>query len=341
MNIDETKKLLQSHFTDGLVVIIGSGLSAAEGITGMGGLAKHLLASVGAHALGTSRSLWDRIAADLHAGVDLETSLHNNPPDEVLDATIRQETAALLVPEERRVLGNVVGGKTTLRLSRLLPYLMKPASGIPFITTNYDRLVEAALELQGFHVDGLSIGDLMGWFDPVKSAFRSCQGVRMVKKTAYMLHAMRATVLKPHGSFDWYQGADKAIRSPLDLEVPRLIVTPGVGKYRTGYEQPFDMHRERANKEIDRASRFLIIGFGFNDSHLQTHLEPRLRRGVPALVLARSLSTSTIKVMDQCPEIIALCHDGTTSGSILHHRGVQHQIAEPIWDLEHFVNYTF
>jgi hypothetical protein len=307
----------------------------------MGPLASQLLAEVGKRAIGPSKVIWDMIAADLRAKVDLESALHNNAPDEALDQIIRQETASFLVPLERQVLFDVVKGTKTLRLSRLLPYLNKPSSGIPFITTNYDRLVEAALELSGLHVDGLFIGDLAGWFDPATSSFRSCRGVKQVKKAIQLSHATRATVLKPHGSFDWYQSNGKAIRSPLDLDVPRLIVTPGIGKYRTGYEQPFDLHRERANREIDKASRFLILGFGFNDAHLQTHLDPKLRNGAPALVLSRGLSASTTSLMPHCQNMITICHDPATSGAVMHYKGIQHNIPEPIWDLEAFVTYTF
>lgn len=341
MDTGEIKKLLQDHFRDGLACIVGSGLSAAEDIPGMGPLADHLLAEVGKSVTGPSKSIWDRIAADLTNKIDLEGALHRNAPDDALDVIIRQETAKFLTPAERQVLIDVVKGTKTLRLSKLLPYLNKPSAGIPFITTNYDRLIEAALELGGFHVDGLFIGDLTGWFDPATSSYRSCRGVKQVKKSILLSHATRATVLKPHGSFDWYQGNGKAIRSPLDLDVPRLIVTPGVGKYRTGYEQPFDLHRERANKEIDKASRFLILGFGFNDAHLQTHLEPRLRSGVPALILSRSLSASTTSLLPHCPNMITICHDPVTNGAVLHHKGTQHTIPEPIWDLEAFVTYTF
>lgn len=340
MDTGEIKKLLQDHFRDGLACIVGSGLSAAEGIPGMGPLADHLLAEVGKKATGPSKAIWDNIAADLTRAVDLESALHTNAPDEALDLIIRQETATFLIPAERQVLIDVIKGIKILRLSRLLPYLNKPSSGIPFITTNYDRLVETALELSSIHVDGLFIGDLTGWFDPATSSYRSCRGVKQVKKAIQLSHATRATVLKPHGSFDWYQGNGKAIRSPLELDVPRLIVTPGVGKYRTGYEQPFDLHRERANKEIDKASRFLILGFGFNDAHLQTHLDPRLKNGAPALVLSRSLSASTTSLMPQCHNMITICCD-PTGGAIMHYKGSQHTILEPIWDLEEFVKYTF
>lgn len=50
---------------------------------------------------------------------------------------------------------------------------------------------------------------------------------------------------------------------------------------RQGYESPFDHHRSRANQEIDRAGRFLVLGYGFNDDHLETHLSPSIKGGKP------------------------------------------------------------
>ena len=40
--IDEIKRSLQRHFTPGIVVVVGSGLSCAEGLPGMGMLADQL-----------------------------------------------------------------------------------------------------------------------------------------------------------------------------------------------------------------------------------------------------------------------------------------------------------
>jgi hypothetical protein len=67
-----------------------------------------------------------------------------------------------------------------------------------------------------------------------------------------------------------------------------------LNKFRSGYESPFDKHRERANEEIDRASRFLILGYGFNDDHLETHLKPKLRAGRPTLLITLQVSEAAL-----------------------------------------------
>ena len=77
-------------------------------------------------------------------------------------------------------------------------------------------------------------------------------------------------------------------------------------KLDRGYERPFDHHRSAGNDAIDAARALLIFGFGFNDRHLQTHLEPRLRDGTPALIAARTLTANARKVLDNAPQALAL-----------------------------------
>ena len=46
MDVGKLKQRLQDHFTDGLVTVVGAGLSVAEGIPGMDALADHLQRNV-------------------------------------------------------------------------------------------------------------------------------------------------------------------------------------------------------------------------------------------------------------------------------------------------------
>ena len=80
MDYDALVTFVQKHFTDGLALVIGSGLSAAEGIPGMSALATHL--SNGAGLLTkTDATLWYQIKAVLDAGGGLEAALleHRHP----------------------------------------------------------------------------------------------------------------------------------------------------------------------------------------------------------------------------------------------------------------------
>jgi hypothetical protein len=115
-----------------------------------------------------------------------------------------------------------------------------------------------------------------------------------------------------------------------------------LNKFRGGYDQPFDAHRERANKEIDGAQRFLILGYGFNDEHLQTHLEQQLLRGLPALLITHSLSPKALQLISKCPSLTAIVSDTAGAGAMVHHSGdTQFFSGANLWDLEVFVNEVF
>jgi len=307
---------VQSHFTDGLVLVIGSGLSAAEGIPGMVPLAEHL--SANSHSLtGGDAWRWAKITKEIDEGEGLEAALLKNAPSETLEEWIVAETCNCLLPKEREVMIDVLRGDRSLRLTDFLTKIRIPASGLPILTPNYDRLIELACEMAGLHVDTTAIGHYAGAFDPDRSCMASCKRLIKRAKAHVLEHHPRAVVLKPHGSFDWYRTADGPRRCIIDLEVERLIITPGLNKYRAGYSSPFDKHRELANAHINRAARLLIVGYGFNDDHLQTHLVDRIRSGTPTLILGLAASTMSVELSQSAPSCVSVAKidngDGITA----------------------------
>ncbi len=142
----------------------------------------------------------------------------------------------------------------------------------------------------------------------------SCRGIVTRGKTTVLDHFPRAMVLKPHGSFDWYRNGSDAIRCSVDLDAERLIITPGLNKYRQGYNAPFDKHRDLANDHIKRAARLLVVGYGFNDDHLQTHLEARIRDGTPTLVLTRTANAKHEKLAADSPRCVCISRASGAAG---------------------------
>lgn len=61
LSIDAIKKQLQSHLTDGLAIIVGSGLSCAEGLPGMAALATHLSEVIPSRISKSDIELWTTI----------------------------------------------------------------------------------------------------------------------------------------------------------------------------------------------------------------------------------------------------------------------------------------
>jgi hypothetical protein len=332
MEYSDLVTFIQGHFTDGLVLVVGSGLSIAEGIPGMPQLAEHLVmasASLAAPEL----EEWQVIESEVKI-IGLEAALLKNPPSVALEKWITNETCKLIIPFERNVIELVLDGKHDLRLTKFLNHVLKPKAGLPILTTNYDRLVEIGCEMAGLHVDTTAVGIYAGHFDHTQSCMASCRGVATRSRITVLEHFPRAVVLKPHGSFDWFDGQNGPRRCSIDIDCERLIITPGLNKYRAGYDTPFDKHREIANDHINKAAKLLIVGYGFNDDHLQTHLVRRIKEHLPTLILNLAIGDVVEQLVDQSSKCIALSKLDDGSGVIVHHKDGQFLRKGPdLWDL--------
>ena len=88
--------------------------------------------------------------------------------------------------------------------------------------------------------------------------------------------------------------------------------------------------------------RFLILGYGFNDEHLQTHLEPQLLRGKPTLLITHSLSPKAKELVTQCESMTAVVSDPAGDGAVVHHADASKFFpGANLWDLGAFITEVF
>ena len=307
----------------------------------MGELADHLCQAVGPGLSASDLALWMKSVSLIKAR-GLESALLEMPPSALLESVIANATASLIAARERTAVTEVFSGKRILRLTRLISHLLKPSTGIPIITTNYDRLVEVAVEEAGLGVDTMFVGRFAGRLNERESRLSFCRDVTLKKRSVSYRYQSRAVVCKPHGSLDWYLRGETPVHHSGELpDAARLIITPGHNKFRNGYDSPFDIHRSRANESIDRASRYIILGYGFNDDHLETHLSPAIRGGKPALLLTRGLTATAESLATQHANVIAL--DQTNQGGIDGTRAIVEKSALffphlSLWDLHAFIS---
>ncbi len=333
----ELKSALQNHLSNGLAIVVGSGLSCAEGIAGMGELAEHLSTVLPTRLNVTGRNEWEQIAPNITA-YGLEAALMKHEPSATLDAAIAAAVIELICPQEGAIISRVISGQRTLKFSRLIPHLLKPSEGVPILTTNYDRLVEVACEAAGLHVDNGFDGSILGMSNPEEAEKNLVRSEQIVSSRLRRRKRPHARVFKPHGSLDWYQGAEGPVRYVGDLNLNRLIVTPGRSKLRKGYDKPFDEHRDTINRIIERSTRFLIIGYGFNDDHLETRLTQKIGSGTPTLLLTRDLSAKAKSLALANTAVIAIERaDDISSRIFFHGKSVEVNTAD-LWDLAVFVD---
>ena len=339
MELTDLKRNIQEHFRDRLVVIVGSGLSAAEGLPTMGQLESHLRAEVPKHLPAGSAGEWKLVEEELAVGDGLEAALHRVQVSEALGAVVLYVTGTYVLDSEREVIRSAVAGERQLMFARLLPYLNpQPNDPVSVVTVNYDRLIEIGAEISGWGVDSMFVGSRFGVLDPPLSERSFVQDIAKRPKGGYrLIYRRRIRVYKPHGSLDWYRSERGPLYCPIDFPGERLIVTPGVTKYRQGYERPFDVHREKANEQIDACRRLFCVGYGFNDDHLQVHLGDKMKSGTPTLILTRSISKSALDLISQSSGAIAVSNnpEDPTGSTIVVVTAVYSEViqAPPLWDL--------
>ncbi|TCU64443.1 SIR2-like protein [Tissierella praeacuta] len=344
--LDHFLKQVQSFFAPNTVLIIGSGLSCSEGISGMRGLAEELIEKVPISILEESKDQWKKIANDLidenskiKDNANLEATLLKFKPNEDIENAIRNITGNLIKNQENYIIQKVIKGESKLKFSSFINRFYIPESGLVIITTNYDRLIEVACEIKSIPVDNLFYGKNISILDKDKSKMSFCQKVVRSGNKAKLSYIKKVLIYKPHGCLSWYLYNGIPISSTFDLDLERLIVTPGANKYRSGYNTPFDVHRASANSAIENASRFIIIGYGFNDDHLETYLKKRIKDGTPTLILTRSLSENTKNIIDGKENVISISHykENSNSGSEIIFNNKLYRFQDiNWWDIEKF-----
>lgn len=342
MELDEVKRTIQDFFQENTVTIVGSGLSLAEGIPGMFALATELLVKIPT-LLSESNDfdVWSKIADDLSSGVGLEQALHNTKPTPTIEEKIRTTTAQYVGKAEREVLYEIVCNKKELRFSKYLRRFNIRNNGLVVITTNYDRLIEYACEVSNIRVDNLFVGKFFARFEPEQSKYMFCKGMAKRSGKNVAEFSPRVTVLKPHGCLSWHMVDGIPYSIPQSFFDDSLIITPGINKYKEGYNMPFDTHRAKANTAIDNAQRYIIIGYGFGDDHLETHLVRQLQNGKPALILTHSLSAKTMQLIRCCKNITAICCKNVTDSAVVNQSGETIFSNLNLWDLNEMLKEVF
>lgn len=158
---------------------------------------------------------------------------------------------------------------------------------IEIFTTNYDMLIEQALE------------DLeVPYFDGFVGARRSFFDLRAVEGNLIPRHWTR--VWKIHGSINWYQeeleGQKKVYRSSEILKDACHLIYPSHLKYEQSRKMPYLALIDQLSRFIRQKSSFLVIsGHSFNDEHLNDTIINALKANPTAMVLGLMYDTYNFK----------------------------------------------
>ncbi|WP_100641516.1 SIR2 family protein [Marinobacter salexigens] len=283
--LNKISKQAQDYYKNTPVIILGSGASAAFGMSGMWKLAQHLMANVDVVDLhDNEQTSWQSFCEKLQADIDLETALHDTPLSPELTGRVVSETWNLLAPEDFKVFEESLNNPSLFPLGKLLKHMFRStAKELNIITPNYDRLAEYACEQENIHhYSGFSHG------------YRGYSA-----KKDYLSCSRQVNIWKVHGSLGWFTNSNGVITSLSNInEIPNdltpLIVTPGIEKYRSTHKEPYKTIIHESDDVMDGATAYLCVGFGFNDEHIQTKLVNRCaNNGASVIIITYELTEAT------------------------------------------------
>lgn len=151
---------------------------------------------------------------------------------------------------------------------------------IEFFTTNYDLLLEQALEDTG-----------IAYFDGFVGSHRTFIDLRAISDSTLPSHWAR--LWKLHGSINWYTTGARQIHrsSEVDLEKSHLIY-PSHLKYEESRKMPYLAMMDQLGRFIRRKSSFLILcGYSFGDNHINDTIVNALNANPTGMVLALMFGT--------------------------------------------------
>lgn len=162
-------------------------------------------------------------------------------------------------------------------------------ANVNFFTTNYDTLLEDALNLENKKVRDGFIGGAMGFWEP------------KLFKEKYIDEYL---VCKLHGSIDWYNSKkDGLVRARYGTtymnERENTMIYPQATKYVETQKDPFaylfDMFRNTLNSS---ESILGVCGYSFGDNHINIELENALKYSntqLTLLVFIKELNEEVVK----------------------------------------------
>ena len=158
-------------------------------------------------------------------------------------------------------------------------------------TTNYDLCFETAAGRAGYSlIDGFS-HTLPQYFDGSNFTYDLVRREGTADVPAYAPNVLH--LLKMHGSVDWNRDAN-GIVSRQAVPTSPVIMYPKSAKFKASFEQPyFEMMARFQNALRTPNTGLLVVGFGFNDSHIVGPMRSALSANASLRIIAVAPSYET------------------------------------------------
>lgn len=341
MKVEVNEKLeklattIQQKLDRNPALLVGSGGSVPYGLPSMGDLAAEITNKLATQY--RDEDTWKAFVAELERSNNLESTLEKITLKEEIQDSIIFTIWSFIDRKDQEAINNFLKNGKFPALTLILKKFVQRAGVTSIVTTNYDRLIECAIDFsQGIVETGFS-GNCIKSF----SRFYSGNGE---KRTV--------NLYKVHGSIDWFRHkknyniiATNFFNSNYlaDAYTP-MIVTPGNGKYKETHKEPFREVIAEADKALRNAGSYLCIGYGFNDEHIQPIIiEENKNRNKPIVIVTKEVTAKMRELFLQNDSCNCLIISGKPNGgSLIYYSKNDSEIfVENFWCLDLFYKLWF
>lgn len=279
-----------------------SGLLLSENLVVLTGLGTSLcVKDASGNAIAPTMSdLWNKLSAATAGFGEILTKVHHpadasgNAVKDIEMLLSRCQIAVELRPDSQ-ISDFLAAAEKTISSSCSFLDLLAPNSGLPvheaflrkiarrpvrlprtkLFTTNYDLCFETAASRAGYVlIDGFS-HTIPQRFDGGNFGFDLVRREGITDAPVFASNVLQ--LLKLHGSVDWHRENDGTVSRRQSPARP-VIIYPKSAKFKSSYEQPYFemMSRFQSALRVPNTG-VLIVGFGYNDSHLVGPIDSALR----------------------------------------------------------------
>lgn len=347
---------LRNFFREKPFLFFGTGISCAlDTRFGMSALKDALLNGIQNHTLtDTQRTEWDTVASALQNGTELETAL-NSVIDQDLLKVLTEITGSFVAAIDQEFAYKIAQGTAEWPATRLLKKLVDTLPEgdriLHALTPNYDMLFEYACDFADIPYTNGLVGGIERKTD-WKAVDRAllepkqiCQGGKM--KTIYR-HKKHVRLYKVHGSLNYFFHRNAVIENNAWMWnrpdfAERVMITPGLSKY-----EMLQRYRQEllkfADTAIDKASRFLFVGYGFNDTHIEEYIKRKLiTQGCRGLIVTRDSNPRMESLLIDAANLWLVCksEDAYSEDTRIFNRQFSGWLSLPrrrLWDIAEFTN---
>ena len=320
---------IQQKLNGNPALLIGCGSSIPYGLPSMEDLSKEIKNKL--QVKYKNDKTWKSFILELDKNNNLELSLEKVTLKDEIHNDLMWIVWSLVERKDVFALNNFLYSDTFPALTHILKKFIQQTGSTNIITTNYDRLIEYAID----YAEGCSNTGFLNNYVNKFTQFTNNTNKRVVN------------LYKVHGSIDWFKHKENKKllslrffnKSELMEKFNPQIVTPGNVKYRETYLEPFRTVISKADEVLRKSCAYLCIGYGFNDEHIQPIIiDENRNKKKPILIITKNITPKIRELFFKSTvENCLIISENNSGGSVVNYSHIESEdFTESFWQLEKF-----